>query len=489
MATRKLANSMIGRNAHVTTENRKQKALRLQRLLLLRLLLLETVETAAPDEDLEAVETVAPDNALGTVKTAAPDEDLEAVETVALDNALETVETAAPDEDLEAVETVAPDNALGTVKTAAPDEDLDAVKTVALDNALGTGKTAALEEDLEAVETVAPDNALGTVKTAALEEDLEAVETVALDNALGTAPDGDLDAVETITLDNALGTGKTAALEEDPEAVETVALDNALGTGKTAAPYGDLVAVETIALDNALGTGKTAALEEDLGAAKSVEDLESTVASNAKAIADLKIEPGQSIVDMFRLDEDRLVNINAQDQKMIKQSANDMNETKTQPKDVDAGHQTLVQKVPAMEIDMAVSDADNEKSASKINWEEVGEGAVHLASYAFQDKYHNESNFNALTIISFSSRPISSHRPQTTAGSARCWPRLMETMHTKCWSRPRPWPWPPGPGAPTLAIWSILAIWSPSTTGLSYLRVGATTTPPYLPGKEQFPPT
>ena len=225
---------------------------------------------------------------------------------------------------------------------------------------------------------------------------------------------------------------------------------------------------------------------------------------------------------------------------MIKQSANDMNETKTQPKDVDAGHQTLVQKVPAMEIDMAglsalrstndrtlgaaadnlerrvhdaeqkldqsseseiqsvcqhlelqtqtnnpntekrlaeadagsqqpmekllevekdvegkdqtISDADNEKSASKINWEEVGEGAVHLASLAFQDKYHNESNFNALTIISFSSRI-------------------------------------PGPGAPTLAIWSILAIWSPSTTGLSYLRVGATTTPPCLPGKEQFPPT
>ena len=174
---------------------------------------------------------------------------------------------------------------------------------------------------------------------------------------------------------------------------------------------------------------------------------------------------------------------------MVEQSANDRNEIKAQLKDVDAGHQTLVQKVPAMEIDMAVSDADNEKSASKINWEEVGEGAVHLASYAFQDKYHNESNFNALTIISFSSRPISSHRPQTTAGSARCWPRPMETMHTKCWSRPRPWPWPPGPGAPTLAIWSILAIWSPSTTGLSYLRVGATTTPPCLPGKEQFPPT
>ena len=262
---------------------------------------------------------------------------------------------------------------------------------------------------------------------------------------------------------------------------------------------------------------------------------------------------------------------------MVEQSANDRNEIKAQLKDVDAGHQTLVQKVPAMEIDMAglsalrstndrtlgaaadnlerrvhdaeqkldqsseseiqsvcqhlelqtqtnnpntekrlaeadagsqqpmekllevekdvegkdqtISDADNEKSASKINWEEVGEGAVHLASFAFQDKYHNESNFNALTIISFSSRPISSHRPQTTAGSARCWPRLMETMHTKCWSRPRPWPWPPGPGAPTLAIWSILAIWSPSTTGLSYLRVGATTTPPCLPGKEQSPPS
>ena len=265
------------------------------------------------------------------------------------------------------------------------------------------------------------------------------------------------------------------------------------------------------------------------------------------------------------------VHVKAQEQTKVEQSANDMNEIKAQLKNVDAGHQTLVQKVSGMENgvadrlddlakadasllaklsalestndqtvrattddlekkvhdaeqkldqsskseiqsvcqhlelqtqtnnpntekrlaeadagsqqplekllevekdvegkDQTISDADNEKSASKINWEEVreplipdtlGEGAVHLASFAFQDKYHNESNFNALT------------------------------MHTKCWSRPRPWPWPPGPGAPTLAIWSILAIWSPSTTGLSYLRVGATTTPPCLPGKEQFPPT
>merc|ERR1711873_259872 len=43
-------------------------------------------------------------------------------------------------------------------------------------------------------------------------------------------------------------------------------------------------------------------------AGKTKADLESTVASKAKAIADLKNELGQSIVDKFRLVEDRPVN-------------------------------------------------------------------------------------------------------------------------------------------------------------------------------------
>merc|ERR1712013_836965 len=111
-------------------------------------------------------------------------------------------------------------------------------------------------------------------------------------------------------------------------------------------------------------------------AEKAKADLESTVASNAKAIADLKNELGQSIVDKFRPAEDRLANIDgdiqglnktvavfeqkhtetaekiqevtvltsniqvqvkAQEQKMVEQSANDMNEIKAQLKDVDAG--------------------------------------------------------------------------------------------------------------------------------------------------------
>merc|ERR1712218_430165 len=44
-------------------------------------------------------------------------------------------------------------------------------------------------------------------------------------------------------------------------------------------------------------------------AGKTKADLESTVASKAKAIADLKNELGQSIVDKFRPVEDRPVNI------------------------------------------------------------------------------------------------------------------------------------------------------------------------------------
>ena len=39
------------------------------------------------------------------------------------------------------------------------------------------------------------------------------------------------------------------------------------------------------------------------------------------------------------------VQVKAQEQEMVEQSANDRNEIKAQLKDVDAGHQTLVQKV------------------------------------------------------------------------------------------------------------------------------------------------
>merc|ERR1711971_882099 len=126
-----------------------------------------------------------------------------------------------------------------------------------------------------------------------------------------------------------------------------------------------------------------------------------------EAIADLKNELGQSIVDKFRPAEDRLANIDgdiqglnktvavfeqkhtetaekiqevtvltsniqvqvkAQEQKMVEQSANDMNQIKEQLKDVenqaglsgqkikelDAGHQTLVEKISGMENGMAV---------------------------------------------------------------------------------------------------------------------------------------
>merc|ERR1719346_371675 len=168
-------------------------------------------------------------------------------------------------------------------------------------------------------------------------------------------------------------------------------------------------------------------------AEKAKADLESTVASNAKAIADLKNELGQSIVDKFRPAEDRLANIDgdiqglnktvavfeqkhtetaekiqevtvltsniqvqvkAQEQKMVEQSANDMNEIKAQLKDVDAGHQTLVQKVSGMENGVAdrlddLAKADASLLAKLSALESTNDQTVRAATTDLEKKIHD----------------------------------------------------------------------------------------------------
>ena len=168
-------------------------------------------------------------------------------------------------------------------------------------------------------------------------------------------------------------------------------------------------------------------------AEKAKADLESTVASNAKAIADLRNELGQSIVDKFRPAEDRLDNIDgdiqglnktvavfeqkhtetaekiqevtvltsniqvqvkAQEQKMVEQSANDMNEIKAQLKDVDAGHQTLVQKVSGMENGVAdrlddLAKADAPLLAKLSALEFTNDQTVRAATADLEKKIHD----------------------------------------------------------------------------------------------------
>ena len=168
-------------------------------------------------------------------------------------------------------------------------------------------------------------------------------------------------------------------------------------------------------------------------AGKTKADLESTVASKAKAIADLKNELGQSIVDKFRPAEDRLANIDgdiqglnktvavfeqkhtetaekiqevtvltsniqvqvkAQEQKMVEQSANDMNEIKAQLKDVDAGHQTLVQKVSGMENGVAdrlddLAKADASLLAKLSALESTNDQTVRAATADLEKKIHD----------------------------------------------------------------------------------------------------
>merc|ERR1719347_1707555 len=168
-------------------------------------------------------------------------------------------------------------------------------------------------------------------------------------------------------------------------------------------------------------------------AEKAKADLESTVASNAKAIADLKNELGQSIVDKFRPAEDRLANIDgdiqglnktvavfeqkhtetaekiqevtvltsniqvqvkAQEQKMVEQSANDMNEIKAQLKDVDAGYQTLVQKVSGMENGVAdrlddLAKADASLLAKLSALESTNDQTVRAATADLEKKIHD----------------------------------------------------------------------------------------------------
>merc|ERR1719300_104533 len=182
-------------------------------------------------------------------------------------------------------------------------------------------------------------------------------------------------------------------------------------------------------------------------AEKAKADLESTVASNAKAIADLRNELGQSIVDKFRPAEDRLANIDgdiqglnktvavfeqkhtetaekiqevtvltsniqvqvkAQEQKMVEQSANDMNQIREQLKDVenqagvsgqkikelDAGHQTLVEKISGMENGVAdrlddLAKADASLLAKLSALESTNDQTVRAATADLEKKIHD----------------------------------------------------------------------------------------------------
>merc|ERR1711971_858356 len=176
-------------------------------------------------------------------------------------------------------------------------------------------------------------------------------------------------------------------------------------------------------------------------------DRQKVAASNAEAIADLKNELGQSIVDKFRPAEDRLANIDgdiqglnktvavfeqkhtetaekiqevtvltsniqvqvkAQEQKMVEQSANDMNQIKEQLKDVenqaglsgqkikelDAGHQTLVEKISGMENGVAdrlddLAKADASLLAKLSALESTNEQTVRAATADLEKKIHD----------------------------------------------------------------------------------------------------
>merc|ERR1719305_1531455 len=180
---------------------------------------------------------------------------------------------------------------------------------------------------------------------------------------------------------------------------------------------------------------------------KAAEKAKADLESNAKAIADLKNELGQSIVDKFRPAEDRLANIDgdiqglnktvavfeqkhtetaekiqevtvltsniqvqvkAQEQKMVEQSANDMNQIKEQLKDVenqaglsgqkikelDAGHQTLVEKISGMENGVAdrledLAKADASLLAKLSALESTNDQTVRAATADLEKKIHD----------------------------------------------------------------------------------------------------
>merc|ERR1719238_650926 len=180
---------------------------------------------------------------------------------------------------------------------------------------------------------------------------------------------------------------------------------------------------------------------------KAAEKAKADLESNAKAIADLKNELGQSIVDKFRPAEDRLANIDgdiqglnktvavfeqkhtetaekiqevtvltsniqvqvkAQEQKMVEQSANDMNQIKEQLKDVenqagvsgqkikelDAGHQTLVEKISGMENGVAdrlddLAKADASLLAKLSALESTNDQTVRAATADLERKIHD----------------------------------------------------------------------------------------------------
>merc|ERR1719219_1572432 len=180
---------------------------------------------------------------------------------------------------------------------------------------------------------------------------------------------------------------------------------------------------------------------------KAAEKAKADLESNAKAIADLKNELGQSIVDKFRPAEDRLANIDgdiqglnktvavfeqkhtetaekiqevtvltsniqvqvkAQEQKMVEQSANDMSQIKEQLKEVenqagvsgqkikelDAGHQTLVEKVLGMENGVAdrledLAKADASLLAKLSALESTNDQTVRAATADLERKIHD----------------------------------------------------------------------------------------------------
>ena len=99
---------------------------------------------------------------------------------------------------------------------------------------------------------------------------------------------------------------------------------------------------------------------------------------NVVAIFEQKhTETAEKIQEVTVLTSNIQVQVKAQEQKMVEQSANDMNEIKAQLKDVDAGHQTLVQKVSGME-----NGYDRAKPAPGPRLAAVGCGVLALVSAA-----------------------------------------------------------------------------------------------------------
>ena len=88
------------------------------------------------------------------------------------------------------------------------------------------------------------------------------------------------------------------------------------------------------------------------------------------------------------------VHVKAQEQTKVEQSANDMNEIKAQLKNVDAGHQTLVQKVSGMENGVAdrlddLAKADASLLAKLSALESTNDQTVRAATADLEKKIHD----------------------------------------------------------------------------------------------------